>query len=263
MTDEVIPSGIPGLDVLLGGGFPRRQTIVVTGEPGWGKTILCSQIAFSFAARGMPVVVATVTSEPHDKLVSALRDFRFFDRRAAGRRDLLRQRLSVAEEGRQRGARHALSAVRERGAKLLFIDGLRSHPRPVAERVDAARIPLRSERRPQRRRLHRPLLDRVSARSACSSCRRRPPSTASSRCRCSRTARAAFAAPRCTSCAAAPHMAGAHVALIDERRRDHRPAAGERGQASEPRHAADAAHVVRAAELDALLRGGLPRTRRR
>src|SRR6476660_3616237 len=84
MSDDVIPSGIAGLDVLLGGGLPRRQSIVVTGEPGSGKTILCSQIAFSFAARGLPVLVATVTSEPHDKMVSALRAFDFFDQSRLG-----------------------------------------------------------------------------------------------------------------------------------------------------------------------------------
>jgi KaiC/GvpD/RAD55 family RecA-like ATPase len=37
------PSGIPGLDELLGGGFPQGRTIMVIGEPGSGKTILSSQ----------------------------------------------------------------------------------------------------------------------------------------------------------------------------------------------------------------------------
>ena len=39
----------PGFDILLAGGLPRRQSLVVTGDPGAGKTVLCSQIAFSFA----------------------------------------------------------------------------------------------------------------------------------------------------------------------------------------------------------------------
>jgi predicted ATP-dependent serine protease len=54
------------LDLLLGGGIPRRQTLMVTGSPGCGKTIVVSQIAFLAAARGVPVVYSTVTSEPND-----------------------------------------------------------------------------------------------------------------------------------------------------------------------------------------------------
>ena len=37
------PTGIPGLDEILGGGFPQGRVILVLGEPGAGKTILCSQ----------------------------------------------------------------------------------------------------------------------------------------------------------------------------------------------------------------------------
>lgn len=37
------PTGIPGLDEILGGGFPQGRVILILGEPGAGKTILCSQ----------------------------------------------------------------------------------------------------------------------------------------------------------------------------------------------------------------------------
>lgn len=43
------PTGIPGLDEILGGGFPQGRVILVLGEPGAGKTILCSQ----FLANGI------------------------------------------------------------------------------------------------------------------------------------------------------------------------------------------------------------------
>lgn len=36
-------TGIPGLDELIGGGFPRDRVVLLLGEPGAGKTILCSQ----------------------------------------------------------------------------------------------------------------------------------------------------------------------------------------------------------------------------
>jgi circadian clock protein KaiC len=51
-TPRLIATGVPGFDELLGGGLPDSKTVMITGEPGTGKTVLCSQIAFGFAARG-------------------------------------------------------------------------------------------------------------------------------------------------------------------------------------------------------------------
>jgi len=47
-VDSLVPSsrvksGIPGLDPLLDGGFPAGKVVLILGEPGTGKTILCSQ----------------------------------------------------------------------------------------------------------------------------------------------------------------------------------------------------------------------------
>jgi KaiC/GvpD/RAD55 family RecA-like ATPase len=42
-TSSRTPTGISGLDEILGGGFPQGRTLLVLGEPGAGKTILCSQ----------------------------------------------------------------------------------------------------------------------------------------------------------------------------------------------------------------------------
>ena len=78
-SQEISSTGVPLLDDLLGGGIPRRQSVIITGDPGSGKTILCSQIAFAQATAGSNVVLATITSEPHDKLVEELRGFTFFD----------------------------------------------------------------------------------------------------------------------------------------------------------------------------------------
>lgn len=44
-----VPTGIVGLDRMLGGGFPENSTIVVAGGPGSGKTILSTQ----FLMRGI------------------------------------------------------------------------------------------------------------------------------------------------------------------------------------------------------------------
>src|SRR6266699_727797 len=38
-----VKTGIPGLDALLDSGFPSGKVLLILGEPGTGKTILCSQ----------------------------------------------------------------------------------------------------------------------------------------------------------------------------------------------------------------------------
>jgi circadian clock protein KaiC len=42
-----VPSGIAGLDTILGGGFMRGGIYVVRGDPCAGKTILTNQICFN------------------------------------------------------------------------------------------------------------------------------------------------------------------------------------------------------------------------
>jgi KaiC/GvpD/RAD55 family RecA-like ATPase len=43
MKSEHVPTGIPGLDELLGGGYPRGRVILITGGPGSGKTTMAMQ----------------------------------------------------------------------------------------------------------------------------------------------------------------------------------------------------------------------------
>jgi KaiC/GvpD/RAD55 family RecA-like ATPase len=45
------PGGIPGLDEVLGGGFPQGRIILVIGEPGAGKTVLASQFLINGVER--------------------------------------------------------------------------------------------------------------------------------------------------------------------------------------------------------------------
>ena len=42
MSTDFSETGIPGLDSLLGGGIPSGRVVIVLGEPGAGKTTLCS-----------------------------------------------------------------------------------------------------------------------------------------------------------------------------------------------------------------------------
>ena len=123
---RLFETGIPNLDVLLGGGIPRRLSLIITGNPGGGKTILASQIAFLAAARGVPVVFATVTSEPHDKLIEQLSGFRFFRPDLVGEQFFLINTYAAVKKGDKETRDLMVDTVRDRGAKLLVIDGMRS-----------------------------------------------------------------------------------------------------------------------------------------
>ena len=49
---ERVATGIAGLDALIEGGFPKGRSILVTGEPGTGKTIFALQFLAEGLARG-------------------------------------------------------------------------------------------------------------------------------------------------------------------------------------------------------------------
>ena len=44
-----LPTGVPGLDVLLGGGLAEFSFNLIAGAPGSGKTTLAHQIMFATA----------------------------------------------------------------------------------------------------------------------------------------------------------------------------------------------------------------------
>jgi circadian clock protein KaiC len=71
-------TGVPGLDVVLGGGLEPGSVTVLAGAPGTGKTILAQQICFANATTARRAVYYTTLSEPHAKLVRHLAPFSFF-----------------------------------------------------------------------------------------------------------------------------------------------------------------------------------------
>ncbi|MEV6601703.1 ATPase domain-containing protein [Actinoplanes sp. NPDC051346] len=79
-----LSTGLPDLDLVLGGGLLPGSAIVVAGPPGAGKTILAQQICFANATAEHKAVYYTTLSEPHSKLIQHLSEFPFFDPEAVG-----------------------------------------------------------------------------------------------------------------------------------------------------------------------------------
>jgi circadian clock protein KaiC len=123
---ELIETGIPGFDVLLGGGIPCRQAFAIVGNPGTGKTVLTSHLAFAQAKRGKAVIIATLTSEPHLKLLDDLRGFAFFDEREISNHIFMLSAFPSLKKGPRELREMLLSSVREHGAAFLMLDGLRA-----------------------------------------------------------------------------------------------------------------------------------------
>lgn len=122
----LIHTQIPGFDRILGGGIPCHHAVMITGKPGSGKTVLASQMAFAMAAAGQTAIVATLTSEPHIKLLNDLRGFAFYDESLINKRLYLMSAYPSAKKGPKDLRSELLGLVRDRGARLLFIDGLRA-----------------------------------------------------------------------------------------------------------------------------------------
>jgi circadian clock protein KaiC len=79
-----LPSGVPGLDSVLGGGLPEYSFNLVAGGPGSGKTTLAHQIMFANATVERPALYFTVLGEPTLKMLRYQRQFSYFDPELAG-----------------------------------------------------------------------------------------------------------------------------------------------------------------------------------
>lgn len=76
---RLLPTGVPGLDEILGGGLPELSFNIIAGTPGSGKTTLAHQIIFHNATLERPALYFTVLGEPALKMLRYQQQFRFFD----------------------------------------------------------------------------------------------------------------------------------------------------------------------------------------
>ena len=74
-----LSTGVPGLDVVLGGGLPEYSFNLIAGPPGCGKTTLAHQMMFALATRERPAIYFTVLGEPPLKMLRYQQQFAFFD----------------------------------------------------------------------------------------------------------------------------------------------------------------------------------------
>jgi len=79
VTIRQLPTGVRGLDDILGGGLPEYSFNIIAGTPGCGKTTLAHQFVFANATPKRPALYFTVLGEPAIKMLRYQQQYSFFD----------------------------------------------------------------------------------------------------------------------------------------------------------------------------------------
>jgi len=74
-----LPTGVPGLDEIMGGGLPEFSFNIIAGTPGCGKTTFAHQFVFANATPEHPALYFTVLGEPALKMLRYQQQYSFFD----------------------------------------------------------------------------------------------------------------------------------------------------------------------------------------
>lgn len=80
-----LPTGVRGLDDIMGGGIPEFSFNIIAGTPGCGKTTMAHQLVFANATVKKPALYFTVLGESAIKMLRYQQQFSFFDESKLGK----------------------------------------------------------------------------------------------------------------------------------------------------------------------------------
>jgi circadian clock protein KaiC len=131
MTDKVrinrLPTGVPGLDEVLGGGLPEFSFNLIAGPPGCGKTTLAHQMMFAMATPERPALYLTVLGEPPLKMLRYQQQFEFFDSSKLNQSVRFVNLSDEALGGKlDQVMRRIIAEVKEHKPGIVFVDSFRS-----------------------------------------------------------------------------------------------------------------------------------------
>jgi circadian clock protein KaiC len=122
-----LPTGVPGLDNLLGGGLPEFSFNLIAGTPGTGKTTLAHQIMFSLANADNRALFFTVLGEPALKMLRYQQQFDFFDiDKINASIRFVNLSADLVEGNFERVLMRIAQEVKDYGPSLVFVDSFRS-----------------------------------------------------------------------------------------------------------------------------------------
>jgi circadian clock protein KaiC len=129
-----VPSGIAGLDTILGGGFLRGGLYIIQGPPGSGKTTFGNQVCFSHIAAGGKALYVTLLAEYHARMMQHLGVMSFFDvSRIPDQLAYLNGLRVLHNEGLKGLLTLLRREITARGASLLVLDGIVAARRAAAD----------------------------------------------------------------------------------------------------------------------------------
>ena len=124
---RALPSGVPGLDNLLGGGLPEFSFNLIAGTPGSGKTTLAHQIMFSLAKPDYRALFFTVLGEPALKMLRYQQQFAFFDHNKINESiRFVNLAAELLEGDFDRVLARIAAEVKAYAPSLVFVDSFRS-----------------------------------------------------------------------------------------------------------------------------------------
>lgn len=131
MTKRVVinrlPTGIPGMDDLLGGGLPEFSFNIIAGTPGSGKTTLAHQLMFSQASQDNRALYFTVLGEPTLKMLRYQQQFPFFDSdKVSDSIRFVNLASDLAGGDFDKVLAHIVREVESYQPRLVFVDSFRS-----------------------------------------------------------------------------------------------------------------------------------------
>jgi circadian clock protein KaiC len=123
VTLRKLPTGVPRLDEVLGGGVPEYSVNLICGAAGAGKTTLAQQILFANASTERPALYFTVLGEPTLKMLRYQQQFTFFDADLVDGAVRFINLSDVALTGDLESVLHAIAAALETfSPSLVFLD---------------------------------------------------------------------------------------------------------------------------------------------
>lgn len=122
-----LPTGVPGLDEILGGGLPEYSFNIIAGSPGSGKTTLAHQIMFANASPQYPALYFTVLGEPAIKMLRYQQQYQFFDfAKIDGSIRFVNLSQAVLDNDLSAVLDEIVKQVEASGARIVVVDSFRT-----------------------------------------------------------------------------------------------------------------------------------------
>lgn len=127
-----LPTGVRGLDEVLGGGIPEFSFNLLAGGPGAGKTTMAHQIMFANAQEGRRSLYFTVLGEPAIKMLRYQQQFSFFEPSFVGEGVCYKHiEESLLEKGCSEVLEFITREVERVQPAIVMVDSFRSMSRPT------------------------------------------------------------------------------------------------------------------------------------